>query len=887
MELKPKFDHKEIEANQYNDWLSQNLFEANSKSDKEPFSIILPPPNVTGKLHLGHAWDGTLQDALIRFKKMQGYEALWLPGMDHAGIATQAKVEERLREEGINIKDLSREKFLEKTWQWKEEYANHIRNQWGTLGFALDYSRETFTLDEHVSEKVKFVFKELYEKGFIYKGMRITNWDPKAQTAISDIEVIYKEVAGSIYHVRYQLKDSNEFLELATTRPETMFGDVALAVNPNDERYKKLIGTKAILPIVGRELEIIADDYVDMEFGTGVVKITPAHDPNDYEMGKRHNLEQLRVMNLDGTMNEETGSYQGLSTSDCRKKIVKDLEKSGNLVEIKEHINNVGHSERSGAVVEPLITEQWYVKMKELAKHAMENQKTNNKVEFFPERFENTYSEWMENIQDWCISRQLWWGHQIPVWYHNDTKELVVGEEPLDIDNYTQDEDVLDTWFSSALWPMVMTMWSTEKELEKFFPTNVIVTGYDIIFFWVSRMMFQSLEFTNKKPFNDALIHGLIRAEDGRKMSKSLGNGIDPMEVVEQYGADSLRLFLLTNSSPGQDLRYSNEKLEASWNFINKVWNISRYVIMNTEEITNLNVLDYQNKFTVADDYILSELNKTISHVNLMMDKYEFGEVGRSLNNFIRGEFADWYVEISKIDLNGEDEEAKLKTKTILKYVLKQILKLLHPFLPFVTTKIYDAIDNTNILLTSWPEEINVEIKQENIQEYKEITEIITAIRNVRAENDIKPSLPLKVIIQGNDHLEESIKIIKVMGRLEEISYTNDTPKEEVLSVVVNDKVVHIINDGIINNDEKIKKLEDQQKKLLGEITRSFKMLSNDKFVGNANPEKIKEEVRKGTDYLNQYDEVLKMLSEYDIESDEKTIISDLKKRLGELDEKH
>lgn len=580
MEMEPKYNPKKVEEGRYQYWLDHNYFKPSENKEKETYTIVIPPPNVTGKLHLGHAWDTTLQDILTRMKRMQGYDTLYLPGMDHAGIATQAKVEGKLREQGLTRHDLGREKFLEHAWSWKEEYADFIRAQWAKLGLGLDYSRERFTLDEGLSQAVKKVFVDMYNKGLIYRGERIINWDPQTKTAISDIEVIHEDITGHFYHIKYPFKDGEGAIEIATTRPETMLGDTAIVVNPNDDRYKHLIGKSVILPIIGRELPIIGDDYVDIEFGSGAMKVTPAHDPNDFEIGERHQLEKINVMNEDGTMNELAGKYNGLDRFECRKQLIEDLKETGELIKIEEHVHSVGHSERSGAVVEPYLSTQWFVKMEPLAKQALDNQDTDGRINFVPERFEGTFNRWMENIRDWTISRQLWWGHQIPAWYHNETGETYVGEEPpADIENWTQDEDVLDTWFSSALWPFSTLGWPDEnnEDFKRYYPTNTLVTGYDIIFFWVSRMIFQGLEFTGKKPFNDVLLHGLVRAEDGRKMSKSLGNGVDPMDVIDEYGADSLRYFLATGSSPGHDLRYSTEKVEAVWNFINKIWNASRF----------------------------------------------------------------------------------------------------------------------------------------------------------------------------------------------------------------------------------------------------------------------------------------------------------------------
>ena len=582
LSMPTKYEPQTIENGRYKWWLEGKYFEAQPESGKEPYTIVIPPPNVTGVLHLGHAWDTTLQDILTRMKRMQGYDALWLPGMDHAGIATQARVEARLRSEGKSRYDLGREKFLEETWNWKEEYASHIREQWAKLGLGLDYTRERFTLDKGLSKAVQEVFITLYNKGLIYRGEYIINWDPKTKTALSDIEVIHQDVQGAFYHMRYPLTDGTGSIEIATTRPETMLGDTAVAVHPKDERYKHLIGKTVTLPIVGREIEIIADDYVDMEFGSGAVKITPAHDPNDFEIGNRHNLKRILVMNEDGTMNDLAGKYNGMDRFDCRKQIVKDLQEMGVLFEIEEHLHSVGHSERSGAVVEPYLSTQWFVKMQPLADASIDLQKGDGKVNFVPSRFENTYLRWMENVHDWCISRQLWWGHRIPAWYHKETGEVHVGNEaPADSENWKQDEDVLDTWFSSALWPFSTLGWPDvdNEEFKRYYPTDALITGYDIIFFWVSRMIFQGLEFTEERPFEDVLIHGLVRDAEGRKMSKSLDNGVDPMEVIEKYGADALRYTLSTGASPGQDIKFSIEKVESNWNFANKIWNASRFAL--------------------------------------------------------------------------------------------------------------------------------------------------------------------------------------------------------------------------------------------------------------------------------------------------------------------
>ncbi|WP_314760957.1 valine--tRNA ligase, partial [uncultured Abiotrophia sp.] len=679
-ELSTKYNPQAIEAGKYEEWLERGVFKPSEDPEAEPYSIVIPPPNVTGKLHLGHAWDVTLQDMIIRQKRMQGFDTLWLPGMDHAGIATQAKVEEKLRGQGLSRYDLGREKFLEQTWAWKEEYAGHIRQQWAKMGISVDYSRERFTLDEGLSEAVKKVFVTLYEKDLLYRGEYIINWDPAAKTSLSDIEVIHKDVEGAFYHMKYPLADGSGYLEVATTRPETLLGDTAVAVHPDDERYQALIGKKVILPLMNREIPIIADEYVEQDFGTGVVKITPAHDPNDFEVGNRHDLPRINVMNDDATMNELAGKYQGMDRFAARKAVVADLEAAGLLVKIEQHLHSVGHSERTGVVVEPRLSTQWFVRMGPLAEQAIAAQKAQgeNTVNFYPPRFNDAYIRWMENIHDWVVSRQLWWGHQIPAWYHNETGEVYVGmEAPADSQNWTQDPDVLDTWFSSALWPFSTMGWPDEEsaDFKRYFPNNTLVTGYDILTFWVSRMMFQSLEFTGRRPFQNVLIHGLIRDAEGRKMSKSLGNGVDPMDVIEQYGVDSLRWFLANGSAPGQDVRFSSDKMDAAWNFINKIWNASRYVLMNVGDLT-LDNLSIGQDLTLADRWILARLQTTIADVTRLFERFEFGEAGRILYSFIWDDYCDWYIEMTKEQLQDK-EAANTTTKSILVFVLDQFLRLL------------------------------------------------------------------------------------------------------------------------------------------------------------------------------------------------------------------
>ncbi|WP_339214483.1 valine--tRNA ligase [Ornithinibacillus sp. FSL M8-0202] len=870
--LPSKYDPQAVEQDRYKFWLDGKYFEATGDPEKEPFSIVIPPPNVTGRLHLGHAWDTTMQDTISRMKRMQGYDVLWLPGMDHAGIATQAKVEARLKEEGTNRYELGREKFLQKAWDWKEEYASFIRSQWEKLGLGLDYSRERFTLDEGLSEAVKEVFVKLYEKGLIYRGKYIINWDPETKTALSDIEVIYKEVNGNFYHMKYPIKDSDETIEIATTRPETMLGDTAVAVNPKDERYQHLIGKTVVLPIVGREIQIIADEYVDMEFGSGAVKITPAHDPNDFEIGNRHNLERVLVMNEDGTMNENAGKYEGMDRFECRKQIVKDLQDMGVLFKIEEHVHQVGHSERSGAVVEPYLSTQWFVKMQPLADSVLEMQNTEERINFVPERFERTYLNWMENIRDWCISRQLWWGHRIPAWYHKETGELYVGKEaPSDIENWEQDEDVLDTWFSSALWPFSTMGWPNEEaeDFKRYFPTDVLITGYDIIFFWVARMAFQSKEFTGKRPFKDVLLHGLIRDSEGRKFSKSLGNGVDPMDVIEKYGADSLRYFLLTGTSPGQDMRFYWEKVESTWNFANKIWNASRFSLMNLEGFTYEDI-DLTGELSLADKWILTRLNETIDQVTRNTDKYEFGEAGRHLHNFIWDELCDWYIEMAKLPLYGEDDQAKKTTQSVLAYVLDQTMRLLHPFMPFITEEIWQKLPHQgeSITIAEWPKVQEDFHDEKASEEMKRLVSIIKAVRNIRAEVDTPMSKQISLLIQAKDEaivkeLEHNRGYLERFCNPSELVIASkvDAP-EKAMTAVITGAEIFLPLEGLIDFDKEIARLEKELEKWNKEVERVQKKLSNQGFVAKAPAAVVEEEKKKEQDYLEKQAVVQARLAE-------------------------
>lgn len=866
VEMSTKYNPTEVEKGKYNWWLDKEVFKANPKSGKNPYTIVIPPPNVTGKLHIGHAWDTTLQDMLTRYKRLKGFDVLYLPGMDHAGISTQAKVEAKLREEGISRYDLGREKFLEKAWEWKEEYASIIREQWAKLGLGLDYSRERFTLDEGLNKAVTKIFVDHYNRGIIYRGERIINWDPAQRTALSNIEVIYKDVEGAFYHLKYFLADeSGDYLEVATTRPETIFGDTAVAVNPKDERYTKYIGKKVLLPVLNKEIPVIADDYVETDFGSGVVKITPAHDPNDFLVGERHGLERIVVMDEEAIMNEHAAQYAGMDRFSCRKKLIADLEESGVCFKIEKHIHSVGHSERSGAVVEPYLSKQWFVDMKPLAEKVLTNQEnTETKVNFYPPRFENTLNGWMENIQDWCISRQLWWGHRIPAWYHKETGEVYVGmEAPEDIDNYVQDEDVLDTWFSSALWPFSTLGWPNEEseDLKHYYSTDCLVTGYDIIFFWVARMIFQGLDFTGERPFEDCLIHGLVRDSQGRKMSKSLGNGVDPMEVIEQYGADSLRYFLATNSTPGQDLRYSTEKIEASWNFINKIWNASRFVIMNLEDMKYEDV-NLTGEKTLADKFILTRLAQTTKDFERLFERYEFGEASRILYNFIWEEFCSWYIEIAKISLNGEDKVAKETTKSILVYVLDASLKMLNPFMPFVTEEIWQHLPHRgeSIVTSEFVEVDDNLVFESELEGMQTIKDIISAVRNARAEVNTPLSKEIPIYLKANDEglatlLAENKDYIERFCNPSELKISSEESdiQGEVMSVVLKNVEISLPLAGLINKDEEISRLEKELTKLQSEIDRVEKKLSNEKFVSSAPEAVVNKEREKGEAYKEQY----------------------------------
>lgn len=874
IDMSTKYNPTAVESGRYDEWQKKELFnpEANlaiRDGEPEPYSIVIPPPNVTGKLHLGHAWDTTLQDMIIRQKRMQGFDTVWVPGMDHAGIATQAKVEQRLRQDGVTRYDLGREKFVEQVWQWKDEYAAVIKQQWGKMGLSLDFERERFTLDDGLNKAVNKVFVDLYKKGLIYRGEYIINWDPQARTALSDIEVIYHDDEGAFYHVKYPFVNPNDtyngqnYIEIATTRPETMMGDIAVAVNPTDERYKDLVGKKVIVPLVNREVEIIADEYVDKEFGSGMVKITPAHDPNDFMVGNRHNLERINTMNDDGSLNEHAGKYNGMDRFEARKAMVSDLEAGDYMLRIEPIVHSVGHSERTGVPVESRLSTQWFVKMAPLAEQILAmQQKPDEKVNFVPERFEDTFTHWMENIRDWVISRQLWWGHQIPAWYKNkntEQEEIYVGQEAPEGEGWERDEDVLDTWFSSALWPFSTMGWpeKTDGDFARYYPTNTLVTGYDIIFFWVARMMFQGKEFTGERPFKNVLIHGLIRDGEGRKMSKSLGNGVDPMDVIEKYGADALRWFLATGSTPGQDTRFTYEKMDASWNFINKIWNASRYVIMNLAEDTPTKLPDF-DKLTLADKWILSRLNTTIANVTRNFDKFEFGEAGRELYNFIWSDFADWYIEMTKETLNGDGD--KQPVQQTLAYVLDQTLKLLQPIMPFVTEAIWQEMPaqqgkNESIVVAAYPVSHDQLNDAQSEAAFKTLQDLIIAVRNIRSEANAPMSTEIDLLIKTDDAaikaiFESNADYINRFAHPKSLTISADIEAPALaMSQVISGAEIYVPLAELININEEINRLAGEAKKFAGEVKRAQGKLGNEKFVQGAPEAVVQAEQAKLADW--------------------------------------
>ncbi|MBE7021127.1 MAG: valine--tRNA ligase [Ruminococcaceae bacterium] len=855
----------EVEGKIYERWLNNGYFTPVIDKDKEPFTIVIPPPNVTGQLHMGHALDETLQDILVRYKRMQGYPTLWVPGTDHAGIATQIKVEENLRKEkGLTRHDLGREKFLELVWDWKNKYGSYILDQIKKLGSSCDFTRERFTMDEGCSKAVKEVFVKLYEKDLIYRGNRIINWCPHCITALSDAEVEYTEQDGFFWHIRYYLKDSDRFIEIATTRPETLLGDTAVAVHPEDERYKDLVGKTLILPLVGREIPVIADEYVDKEFGTGCVKITPAHDPNDFEVGLRHNLEQIRVMNDDATINELGGKYCGLDRYEARKTIVKDLEEGGFLVDVKPHKHNVGQCYRCGTTVEPITSKQWFVKMEPLAKRAIEVVK-NREIEFVPDRFSKTYLNWMENVHDWCISRQLWWGHRIPAYYCEDCGKMVVSKEDVHTcpecnGKMKQEDDVLDTWFSSALWPFSTLGWPDKTEdLEYFYPTNVLVTGYDIIFFWVARMIFSGMEQMNKIPFKYVFIHGLVRDELGRKMSKSLGNGIDPLKVIEEYGADALRFTLATGNSPGNDMRFSTKKVEASRNFANKIWNASRFALMNLD----IEKIEIPDNLEIEDKWILSKYNELVKEVTDNLDKFELGIAVSKLYDFIWDILCDWYIEMIKMRLYAKEESGRV-AQNVLSFVLSGALKLLHPFMPFITEEIFMALPTgeESIMISKWPEYDAGLSFAEDEKKVEKIIGAIRALRNLRAEMNVPMSKKAKmyIITDDEDTFNKGAGFFVKLGGASEVVVTSDKglQVENAVSLVVEGAQILMPLGELVDLEKERERLTKERDYILSEIKRVDSRLSNPGFVNKAPQKLIDEEKAK----KEKFEEMLKQVEE-------------------------
>ena len=872
-ELETTYDPGAIEERLYQKWLDNKYFHAEVDETKQPYTIVIPPPNITGKLHMGHALDETLQDILIRFKKMQGYNALWIPGTDHASIATEVKIINALKEEGIEKEDLGREKFLERAWDWKEEYGGTIIEQMKKLGSSCDWDRERFTMDEGCSEAVKEVFIKLYEKGYIYRGSRIINWCPVCQTSISDAEVEYEDQAGHFWHIKYPVVGSEgEYVEIATTRPETLLGDSAVAVHPDDERYTHLVGKMLELPLCNRQIPVVADEYVDREFGTGAVKITPAHDPNDFEVGKRHDLPEINILNDDATINKNGGKYEGMDRYEARKAIVADLEEQGYLVKIKEHEHNVGTHDRCGTTVEPMIKPQWFVKMEELAKPAIEAVK-NGDLKFVPERYTKTYLHWLENIRDWCISRQLWWGHRIPAYYCDECGEVVVARETPEVcpkcgcKHFTQDEDTLDTWFSSALWPFSTLGWPEKtKELDYFYPTNTLVTGYDIIFFWVVRMVFSGYEQTGKSPFDTVLIHGLVRDEQGRKMSKSLGNGIDPLEVIDKYGADALRMTLMTGNAPGNDMRFYWERVESSRNFANKIWNASRFIMMNLEGKT-VTEPENLNDLCAEDKWILSHLNTVIREATENMEKYELGIAVQKVYDFLWDELCDWYIEMAKVRLWKADEDPKAANDALwtLRTALTEGLKLLHPYMPFITEEIYCTLlpEEESIMISEWPvyrEERNFPDAEKAIEGFKEV---VRGIRNTRTEMNVPNNRKTSLHIVAKDAetaamYENSKKSFVNLAFAKEILVQTDKNgiSEDAVSVVVSNAVVYMPLEDLIDKDKEIERLTKETERLTKEIARCEGMLNNPNFVNKAPAAKVDAEKDKLAKYKEMMDKV-------------------------------
>jgi valyl-tRNA synthetase len=870
------YDPKEFEDRLYSEWLEKGYFTPEIDENKKPYTIVMPPPNITGQLHLGHAFDNTLQDVLIRWKRMQGFAALWLPGEDHAAIATEVRVEKSLEKQGLFKKQMGREKFLEKTWEWTNEYRATIKNQFMKMGVSCDWTREAFTMDENLNKAVREVFVRLYNKGLIYQGNRIINWCPKCMTAISDAEIEYSEKEGNFWHIKYPVKGSDEYVVIATTRPETMLGDVAVAVNPEDERYMHLIGKTLLLPLTNREIPIIADSYVDKEFGTGCVKITPAHDPNDFEVGQRHNLDKVVVMNEDGTMNHLAGKYQGMDRYVARKAMIDDLKELGLLEKIQEHNHNVGSHDRCGTVVEPLLSKQWFVKMKPLAEPAIKVVREGD-IQFVPERFSKVYFNWMENIQDWCISRQLWWGHRIPVWYCDDCGEITVSSDDpttcskCSSEKLRQDNDVLDTWFSSALWPFSTLGWPEKTaDLKYFYPTDVLVTGYDIIFFWVARMVFSGMEQMGEIPFKYVLVHGLIRDSQGRKMSKSLGNGIDPLEVIEQYGADALRFTIATGNSPGNDMRFYMERVEASRNFANKIWNASRFVLMNLDDsLAEKYKGEVKNYRNAADKWILSKLNTVVSEVTENLNKFEIGIAAQKVNDFIWNELCDWYIELVKPRLYGDDEKSKAAAQDTLVEVLVSSLKLLHPFMPFITEEIFQHVtkESPSITIAKWPEYSAENTFEAEVKMIEHVIEAIRSIRNIRSEMNVPNSRKAKLMIipslnEARDAFEEGKMYFEKLASASEVMFITKTEvPEDAVSTVISGGEIFMPLDDLIDKQKEIDRLTKEKEKLEKEVERVVKKLSNQGFVAKAPESVITEEKEKQEKYQDMLDKVVERLN--------------------------
>ncbi len=839
--LDKRYDHKKVEEGKYEFWKNKGYFTAGDKT-KNPFSMVIPPPNVTGKLHLGHAWDTTIQDITARYKRLRGYDVLWLPGVDHAGIATQAKVEEKLRGQGISRYDLGREEFLKVVWKWKEDYTLNIHDQWAKMGLSLDYTRERFTLDEGLSLAVKTVFKSLYDKGLIYRGERIVNYDPVLKTALSNIEVVYEDTKGKFYYFKYPIVGEDGYLEVATTRPETMFGDVAVFVNPKDKRYKHLIGKKVINPANEEELPIMGDEYVDIDFGTGAMKCTPAHDPNDFALSTKYNLARIKVMDENAKMNEVCGQFKGLDRYECRDKLVEKIKNDGRLLKIEDIVHPVGHSERSGTIVEPTLSKQWFVKMKPLAEQALKE----STVNFVPARFKNTWKQWMENVDDWCISRQLWWGHRIPA-YYNDKGDILVSIDEVKDPSYHQDEDVFDTWFSSALWPFATLGWPNESEdFKRYFPTSLLSTGYDIIFFWVSRMIFQSIEFTHTSPFKDCLIHGLIRDEKGRKMSKSLGNGIDPIDVIDKYGVDALRYFLTTGSAPGQDIRYIDEKVAASSNYLNKIWNSARYVLENLGDNFKEEEIKFNELLPLEQD-ILVKLNNTIKAVRSAMDKYEYSLASSYLYNFVYDDFCSTYLEMSKVSLQGNDDTYKRIVNNVLLFVLKNIIIMIYPYAPFIGEELYLALPShlESIMLESYPEV--KKYKDVDLSSVSVLYKMIQDIRNYKVSNKLAPNADLKLIVETDVSLFANfIDCLKRFSFSKNVVVSSKAQSKGVKYAYT--KFNLYIEDNISDEEKAAKKAKDIAF-LKSEIARSENMLANKNFVEKAPKEKVELERKKLEEY--------------------------------------